>query len=72
MWPISWSVLVTMTERERERMWRKKAFSKKDLSAGAAVNIWGISEVKIFLEFSHLPRRKERQRQSATGTILRA
>lgn len=66
MWPISWLVLVMMTEREKERERKKKKEPpKKDLSSGTVVNIWGISGVKIFLEFSHLLRRKEKQRQSS-------
>lgn len=65
MWTISWSVLVTMTERDRERMRKgaggRKSLFKKDLSAGTVVNICEISEVKIFLEFSHLRRRKKKR-----------
>ena len=68
MWPISLTALPLMVEREREDGGEKKkkkkkirSLFKKPLSAGAAVNIWGISEVKIFLELSHLRRRKERE-----------
>lgn len=70
MWPISRLALVMMTENERERNRERKKEKKKNLPkkaplSGTAVNIWGISGVKIFLEFSHLLRRKEKQRQSS-------
>lgn len=72
MWTISWSVLVTMTERDRERMrkgavGRRKSLFKEDLSAGVVVNICEISEVKIFLEFSHLRRRKKKEAETVSN-----
>lgn len=60
MWPISLDVLAKMVERGEHGKNMKLFFSKK----GVAVDIEGISEGEIFLELSHLPRRKERQRVS--------
>lgn len=71
MWTISWSVLVTVTERDRERMRKeggqRKSLFKEDLSAGVVVNICEISEAKIFLESSHLRRRKKKEAETVSN-----
>lgn len=56
MWPVTRSAQVTMTERGKKERTRKRSFffeRKKKLLA-MQFNICEISEVKIFLEFSHL------------------